>query len=235
MASKDAASLRKRAQITKANKMMFVWVACASVIVSVSAVITIMVIQKGLHNQKAIGRLNETVKTLERNNERVPELENQLRALGSNQALLDLRNNDTDNALRVILDALPADPNPSALGASLQNRLFEGVTIENLQVDPAGVDNEASFDTVEGSEESDRVASDDQIKAQPISFQFVVQGSPAQLKELLTQLERSIRTIQVDSLKIESGADSRQTLSVEGTAYYLPAKILELRNEEVQQ
>lgn len=227
MNNKNSASLRKRSQIAKANKMMFVWVAAASVIVSASAVLVIMMVQKGFHNQKAISKLGQTVKTIELNNENVSELENQLRALGSNAALLKLRNNDAVNALSVVLDALPAESNPSALGASFQRRLFKDVSVESIEVTPAGEGESGAGD------ESDEAASSDNQGAQAINFQFTVEGSPSRLRALMKRLEQSIRTIQLTSVKIESDG-SRQSLSAEGVAYYLPAKTLELRNEEVK-
>jgi Tfp pilus assembly protein PilN len=137
MADKDVAALRKRAQIAKANRLMFIWVAIASVIASASVVLTVVIVQRGLHNQRAITELNKTVSTLRSNNENVPKLEDSLRALSSNESLLKLRTTESDNALQVILDALPADPNPSALGASLQTKLFPAdLTVESMQVTP---------------------------------------------------------------------------------------------------
>ena len=216
-ATKDAAALRKRAQIAKANRMMFIWVACASVIVSASVVLVIMMLQKGAHNQKAINELSKTSSILKRNNENVKQLEDQIRALGSNESLLALRMNDTDNALRVILDALPAEPNPSALGASLQTKLFGNIKVEGVQVMPLG----------------DTSGADAEDAANEIAFQFTVKGSATQLKTLLTRLERSIRTIQIVHMKIESSG-GEQSLTVNGKAYYSPAKTLQLTDKSIK-
>jgi cell division protein FtsL len=223
-ADKNSTSLRKRAQITKANRVMFMWVAGASVIVSVSAVVALMMFQKSVHNQKAISKLNETVKILKANNDSVPGLQDKLRALGSDESLLALRSNDTDNALRVILDALPAEPNPAALGASMQSKLFGNITVESVQVTPLG-----DAQVVAEEAETTDVTGD----AQSIAFQFSVKGPAPQLKDLLSRLERSIRTIQIKSLKLESSG-GEQTLTVEGEAYYLPAKTLQLKDTEVK-
>lgn len=228
MAEKDTVALRKRAQIAKANKAMFLWVALASVVVSVAAVLVIVMTQKLFHNQRAIGELNSTVATLRENNENVPELENQVRMLGSDPALLRLRTNDTDNALRVILDALPAEPNPSALGASLQSRLFGNITVESVQITPVFADEVAADAEEEGDTEETAGSG-----ANAISFQFTVRGNSASLKELLDRLERSIRTIQVSNLRLE-GSGNDQTLSVNGEAYFMPAKRLELKNMDIK-
>ena len=240
MDKKDTTALRKRAQISKANKTMFVWVACASVVVSVAAVLVVMMVQKGMHNQKAISELNNTVRTLRQNNEVVGELENQVRALGSNEALLKLRASDDDNALQVILDALPAEPNPSALGASLQSKLLSGVSVESVQITPiedvaldAAPVEEATTDASGEAESADTAEATNAPVVGRISFQFSVQGEPDELKELLNRLERSIRTIQISHISLESSG-GRQVLSVEGEAYYLPAKQIELNNVDIK-
>lgn len=239
MDKKDTTALRKRAQISKANKTMFVWVACASVVVSVAAVLVVMMVQKGMHNQKAISELNNTVRTLRQNNEVVGELENQVRALGSNEALLKLRASDDDNALQVILDALPAEPNPSALGASLQSKLLSGVSVESVQITPiedGTLDAPVEETTTDASGETESADTSEATNAPVvgrISFQFSVQGEPDELKELLSRLERSIRTIQISHINLESSG-GKQVLSVEGEAYYLPAKQIELNNVDIK-
>lgn len=239
MDKRDTTALRKRAQISKANKTMFVWVACASVVVSVAAVLVVMMVQKGMHNQKAISELNNTVRTLRQNNEVVGELENQVRALGSNEALLKLRASDDDNALQVILDALPAEPNPSALGASLQSKLLSGVSVESVQITPiedGTLDAPVEETTTDASGETESADASEATNAPVvgrISFQFSVQGEPDELKELLSRLERSIRTIQISHISLESSG-GKQVLSVEGEAYYLPAKQIELNNVDIK-
>ncbi len=220
MADKDATALRKRAQIAKANRIMFIWVAGASVIVSASIVMVVVMVQKGVHNQKAITQLNDTVKVLKQNNNNAEALENSIRKLGSNQALLGLRANESNNALQAILDALPADANPSAFGASLQTKLFPAdIEIEGIQVVPS-----AELVTGTGTEGSE---------PNTIQFRFIVQGDAVQLKTLLERLERSIRTIQLRRVTIES-VGSKQALSVEGEAYYEPAKQLQLKNLDIK-
>lgn len=189
-------------------------------IVSASIVMVIVMIQKGAHNQKAIAQLNDTVKVLKQNNSNVGELENSIRKLGSNQSLLGLRANESNNALQVILDALPADANPSALGASMQVKLFPAdLEVESMQVMPMGetISNEGTSDTPTNT----------------IGFRFTVKGDAAQLKVLLERFERSIRTIQLKRVVIES-VGNKQSLAVEGEAYYEPAKQLQLKKVEIK-
>lgn len=219
MAEKDTAALRKRAQIAKASRLMFIWVAVASVVVSASTVMVIVMAQKGLHNQKAITELKKTEKTLKNSNGNIDSLKDSIRALGSNKALLGLRANESDNALQVILDALPADSNPSALGASIQTKLFPpDLEVESIEIITASEEEAA----MEGGE-----------AAHKIGIRFSVKGDAAQLKTVFERLERSIRTIQILRVTIESSGDV-QMLSVEAEAYYEPAKVLELKNMDVK-
>ena len=226
MAEKDTAALRKRAQIAKASRLMFIWVAIASVVVSASTVMVIVMAQKGIHNQKAITELKKTEKTLKDSNENIDNLKSAIRALGSDKALLGLRANESDNALQVILDALPADSNPSALGASLQTKLFPAdLEVDSMEVIVAPEGEVAVDPATEGEGETPVV--------NKIGIRFAVKGDAAQLKTVFERLEQSIRTIQVLRVTIESAGDS-QMLSVEAEAYYEPAKTLELKNMDVK-
>lgn len=241
MADKDVAALRKRAQISKANRVMFIWVACASIIVSASVVVTIVLVQKGIHNQKAISKLNDTVKIIKENNGSVKDLESAIRALGSNESLLALRANSTDNALQVILDALPADSNPSALGASLQLKLFPAdIQVVSMEVTPVSIDVSATEETAVDTDGADSKSTETATTpTAPVSttgaiaFRFTVEGDALQLKTVLERLEKSIRTIQVTRIFIESSGD-KQSLTVEGEAYYQPTKTLQLTNLDVK-
>lgn len=226
MAGKDTAALRKRAQIAKASRLMFIWVAIASVVVSASTVMVIVMAQKGMHNQKAITELKKTEKTLKDSNKNIDSLKSAIRALGSNKALLGLRANESDNALQVILDALPADSNPSALGASLQTKLFPpDLEVESMEVIVAPEGEVVADPAAEGEGETPIV--------NKIGIRFTVKGDAAQLKTVLERLEQSIRTIQVLRVTIESAGDL-QMLSVEAEAYYEPAKVLELKNMDIK-
>lgn len=227
--SKETA-IRKRTQIAKANRTMFIWVAGVSVIVGVGLVISIFLLQKMIFNEKILAEKNKTIATLTKNNDNISELESQIRVLDSNAALISSKAKSDDQAIQVILDALPSDANSLALGASLQNELLaniSGLTIESLQVDPViGVES-LSPDTVVN-------ASSSSGSEQPqISFRFTVNGSEGALKEVLTRLERSIRAIDIISLRIESQGTSR-LLSVRARAFYEPARTVELVDKVIK-
>jgi hypothetical protein len=216
---KSDSALRKRQQISNANRMMFLWVAGVSAVVGIAAVLGIFLFQRLVFNEKILLKKQDTLSTLVANNKAVDGLEENVRLLNTNQALLDVRAKPNDTPLQVILDALPAEANSSALGSSLQNVLLPGdnITIESLTVNPIGGENDES---AEGT----------------IDFSFSVSAPTGQinsLRDLVRRLERSIRAIDVTSETIEIQG-SKATLSVNAKAYYEPAKSIELKSETVK-
>jgi cytoskeletal protein RodZ len=230
MAAKETA-LRKRQQIASANRMMFIWIAAISVVVGIAIVVSIFLVQKAWFNEKVLLEKNNTASTLEHNNSVIEELKDEIRVLNTNEALRSSMASGETQPIQVVLDALPADANSSALGASLQEKFLNdpALTIETLSVDPvAGV--EALGDT----NVEDFSASEGDGTNQ-ITFRFSVStgvDNASALKSLLQRLERSIRAINVTMLNIETQG-SRLILSVEGYAFYEPARSVELRNKTV--
>jgi hypothetical protein len=226
---KSTAAVRKRAQIAKANRTMFLWIAVCSAVVGAAVVVAYFLVQTLLYNEKLIAEKNNTVSVLEKNLEVIPELQTQVRVLDTNADLAAAKSSEDDRAIRVILDALPSDANSLALGASLQGRLLTGVdglTLESLQVDPVvGVESLSNGSVVNAGSGG---SSDYQI-----TFRFSVSGSPEALKEVLDRLERSIRLIDVRSMRIETQSNN-QVMTINARAFYEPAKTLELTNKAVQ-
>ena len=105
-------SIRKRQQIFKANRMMFLWVAMASAVIGFALVISISLMQRIIYNQKVIGEKNKTYSTLANNNKKVSQLEDQIKTINySSDVLKKLRAKDSDDPIQVVLDALPSDSN----------------------------------------------------------------------------------------------------------------------------
>ncbi len=223
-------AMRKRTQIAKANRVMFVWVAAISVVVGFGLVGSIFLAQKLFFNEKVIAEKEKTVSTLKANNANISELEAQIRVLDSNQALIDSKAKQADQAIQAILDALPSDANSLALGASLQNKLLTdigGLTLQSLQVDPVlGVEQLATDATVLDATATETVSNQ-------ITFRFSVSGTTDALKEVLSRLERSIRAIDIISVRIESQG-AAQVLTAEARAFYEPAVVVELKDKLVK-
>jgi len=230
MMKTDTTAIRKRSQIAKANRTMFIWVAGGAAIVSFALVASYFLFNKLAYNEKVLIEKNHTVSVLNKNNAAVPELENEVRALDANADLAKVKANDKDQAIQVILDALPSEANSLALGGSLQNKLLtgiQGLTIESLQVDPVvGVETLSDADVVDASAQTDASAQNQ------VTFTFAVSGDQNALTQVLTNLEKSIRTINIRLLTIENQG-SKQVMTVQGSAYYEPSKTVTLKDKKV--
>lgn len=232
MAAQETA-IRKRQQIANANRMMFLWVAAASVIVGVAVVISLFLVQKLFFNEKVLAEKAKTASVLSENNKVVDELKNQVRVLNTNQALKDSMVSGENEPIQVVLDALPDKANSSALGASLQEKFLNdpALKLESLNVDPvAGVESQTDENVQDAS------ATGEATGENQITFRFSVSTDVASanvLKDLLQKLERSIRTVDITGLTIETQG-TRLVLTVNGHAFYEPAKSVELKDKTVK-
>lgn len=230
VAQPKVVALRKRTQISKAKKTMFLWVAGASVLVGFALVISVFLVQMLVFNEKVLAEKNSTVKILKSNISNVDKLKSEVRALDSNQALISAKANSDDETLQVILDALPSLANSSALAASIQQKLLSG--IDGLVINSLQPDLVVGIESL--SENSIGNASANNSETQGIiTFRFSVSGSYESLKKVLLNLEKSIRTIDIVSFSIESQGD-KQGLNVKARAYYEPERIVELKDKIIK-
>jgi hypothetical protein len=214
----DQAPGKKRELIAESSKMMFVWVACMSAVVGICLVVSYFLWQQLGFRTNVVNEKNRTVDTLRHNNDVVDKLKENIRVLDTNAALNSAKADSDEKALQVILDALPADNNATALGASLQQKLFadvSGLTVDSLSV--GHVDGEVSEDT--GST--------------TIGFTAAVSATDLNtFKELLQRFERSIRVIDIDEMAVTSN-DKGYSMTLTAHAYYEPAKVVELKDKVV--
>lgn len=223
-------AIRKRSQIAQANKTMFIWIALASALIGAAIVVSIFLAQKALFNEKVLAEKQNTSSVLDHNNKVAPDLESKIRVLDTDQGLMSVRANESDQAIQVILDALPSEGNSLALGASLQNKLLAGVpgltSLESLQVNSIEGIETLSGDgtTVEAS-----TAGNEHV----ITFTFAVKGSQDAIKTVLQNLERSIRLINIVTIQVETQQDG-QVMTVQAKAFYEPAKTIELKDKVIK-
>lgn len=208
-------SMKKRQVIANSNRTMFVWIAVMSAVVGVCAVVGYFLVQQIIFKTNVTKALDATASTLHENNSNAQTLIDNVRVLETNEALNSAKSQPEEKALQVVLDALPADANTLALGASLQQKLLvgiDGITVDSLSVSPidaTGVDGQ-------------------------LPFTLTVRSSDANaLKDLLRKFERSIRIIDIDSFSLEKG-DSDYTMSVQAHAYYQSAKEVKLTDKVVR-
>lgn len=229
---KPTAGLRKRQQISHANRIMLLWIAGVSIVVGVSVVLIIFLVQKIIFDGRVIAEKNHTVSVLEKNLKTVEPLKDNIRVLDTNDALKSVRLSDSKPAVQSVLDALPADPNSTALASSLQLKLLtgvSGVSIETLNVSPA-TDSVATTSTK--SSKTSKAAS----AVRTIDFAFSVsalKGNYNALREVLERLEKSIRPINANTITVEAQG-SKLIMTVKGVSYYEPAKQVELTEKKVK-
>lgn len=224
--------VRKRQQIASANRTMFIWVAIASVVVGSASVGAVFLAQKAWFNERVLAEKNKTVGTLDKNLKSINELKDQVRLMNTNQALHDSMAPGETQPIRVVLDALPAEANSSAFAASLQEVLLKdpALSTDTMRIDPVeGVESMTELGVEDASAPADGATNS-------IHFIFTV-STPADqvnaLKDLLGRLERSVRAIDVTKLTIE-GQGNRVSMTVEGNAFYEPAKTVELKEKVVK-
>lgn len=201
-------SMKKRQVIANSNRTMFMWIAAMSAVVGICAVVGYFLVQQILFKTKVANELDTTASILHQNNSSAQALIDNVRVYETNEALNSVKSQPEEKALQVVLDALPADANTLALGASLQQKLLvgiDGITVDSLSVSPidaAGIEGQ-------------------------LPFTLTVRSSDANaLKDLLRKFERSIRIIDIDTFSLEKG-DKDYTMSIQAHAYYQSAKVIE--------
>jgi len=224
--------LRKRQQISRANKMMFLWVAGVSVVVGISIVLIAFLAQKIVYNEKVIAERDKTNNTLETNLKTINEVKEKITVLNTDEALRSTRINESDRPIQSVLDALPASANSTAFAASLQTKLLTGVSgiaLETLTVEPVS--------GIETSEDSaSAAAATTSAGENQIAFAFSVSASRSNitaLKQVLERLEKSIRPVNVTALTVEAQGD-RLIMQVTGVTYYDSAKTVQLVDKVVK-
>ncbi len=222
--AKKAGAVKKRQQIEDSSKTMFLWVAGMSVLVGFALVVSWFLWQQITFKTTVVSAKNDTAGVLRDNIEAAETLRENIRVLETNTALNSAKADDDDNALQVVLDALPSDGNSLALGASLQRELARGVnglSIESLNISPSATE-QSEDDTSEVSEENE------------IRFRMVATSSNINAhRDLLERFERSIRVIDIDSLRLERAQDT-YTMTLEAHGYYQPARSIDLTEKTVR-
>ncbi len=223
MPNKEVA-IRKRQQIDSSKRTMFIAVAVVALISGIALVVSFFLVQQIIFHGKIIAEKQDTLNTINSNINTIDSLKDNVRLLETNTALNAVKSSQESSALQVILDALPAEANADALGASLQIRFageVSGLKIDNLQV--VVPDENSTSTSMENVDTSGNT----------VSFNMSVSGSADMLKAFLVRLERSIRVIEITSVDIQSGSGDL-TMNLVGKAYYEPARKIELETKVVK-
>lgn len=227
--SGQTAGLRKRQQIAGANKMMFIWVAGASIVVGAALVAVVFLGQKLIFTQKVLSAKQDTASTLSDNLKNVSTLKDNVRVLNTNPSLKSVMTPNETDPIQAVLDALPSEANSTALGASLQQSFLSkpGIDVQALAVTP-----------VSGIESSSNSGSGDSTDAatgsNTITFSFTAKINDGNtVDKLLKDFERSVRTIDITNLTINY-TDGSFVVTANGVAYYEPSVTVKLKDETIK-
>jgi hypothetical protein len=216
--------LKKRQQIEKAARSMFIWVAVASIAVSVCVVTAQFLFQKWAYNNRVLDTKSRAAETLKSNISNAKQLRDSVGALVSNSALASVKTSADDPNTKSILDALPSRFDATAWATSLQQTVLSrsGVTVESIHVpgdqdDPSG----------------DVKASASATTPQEMKFDIAVSGSYDKIRNMLLDLERTIRPVKVTSVTLR-GDDAAMSATVSGITYYQSSKSATIKQEVVK-
>lgn len=226
---KPITGIKKRQQIAGTRQQMFIWVATASAAIVICVMVGINFIQRINYQMKVNSKITATADTLDSSVDSIDGLINNVNALRANPQL-NLPNLKTDDStvFQVAIDALPTENDSVSLSSSLQNRILSqsGVTIESISVD--SISPTASY----LEDDDDALSEIAYPVAQTISFNVAVVGPYDSVKQLLLDIERTIRPISIDALTLE-GTDEMLSATITATTYYSPSVDYTVGSEEV--
>lgn len=260
MGENKEVAILKREAIRKANQTMFFAVAGAALVFGATVVGMSYLIRVYMFNAKVLGEQNKSIETIKTNIENINTLKKELSAIEADENLANTPKSNADNSpLRAIADALPADENASALGASVNQYLFnEGILVESFNIDSVetvdettGTSDATAVVSARSAEASNPSANAIPTDAKAIQFSATLtakfaseNATPAEIeqskKAALTHLvnalkksEKSIRAINVGTFKFEASSNAL-TLTLTAKAYYYPEYQMKLDTKKVK-
>lgn len=217
--------VRKQSLIDKTRKTVFLWVIGASCLIGAAIVLMILLVQTLLFNEKVLSEKSKTNAQLESSITAAKELKGSIDVLNGDPQLKRVRTSENVPPTQSVLDALPADANQLAMGASLQQKLLNDIPGMRIEAISLGDDG--------GSEYAEDETSQSSAEALSQPFTLTLSGSPEALRTALERLERSIRAVDVQTLSASS-AEERLTIQVVGSMSYLPPMQIEKTQKMVK-
>lgn len=198
----------KREQISKAGSTVFIAVAIAAVIISISVVGIRFLWQKKGYNDRVIGakvtarkQIEDNITNLQSLTEKYPELEK------------------SSTNPKTILNALPSTYDYPALSSSIE---FLAQASDVQLVGQVGQDNSATAEKT----------SNDPLPIE-IPLDIEVRGSYGAVANFAGNLERSIRPIIVKNIRY-TGTASALRATIQASTYYQPARSLDASRSTIQ-
>lgn len=221
--------IKKRQQIAGTRKQVFIWVALASAAVVVCLMVGLNLFQRIQYQMKVNSELAKTEKTLKSSADAIDGLIKNVDALRADSALtLPNLKSDDSTVFQVVIDALPTEDDSVDLSSSLQGKVLAGtgVSIDSLLVE--------GTTQVEDVEDDATTSSDSSAfpTAEGINFSVKVTGGYGSIQNVLKNIERTIRPITINSIKLD-GSDANLTATIEATTYYSPSVDYTVGSKEV--
>ncbi|MFZ1458674.1 MAG: hypothetical protein WAT17_02225 [Candidatus Saccharimonadales bacterium] len=212
---------KKRQQIQQANRVVFIWVTIAAAALAITVVMAQFMVKQFMFNNVVIGAEVKANSTVQKNITVYDSLKSEVAKLYSNPMLGKLKADPSDTALQVVIDAMPTEDDRVALLASLQQIIFakSGVHVEAISFNDVAATPSAA---TPGTSASSGVIA--------IPFTAKVTGNYDSIKQLLVDLNHSIRPIKVTSLKI-TGASNSMTAELEAETYFAAPDTVDLKQE----
>ena len=225
MAGPTAVSV-KRLQIDRANARIVAYVSVAAFVLVFSLVATKTLINQAAYQNRVIGQKRTAVNQLKEDIAATGKLKTAYEAFTStSQNVLGgvpsgTGSMDGNNA-KIVLDALPSTYDFPGLTTSLETLLNQqSVKINSI----SGTDDEVAQSANQSSVSP---------KPVPIPFTVGVEGGYADVQNVISSFEKSIRPIQLQTLSIV-GSKDKVVLSVSAQTFYQPAKSLSVKKEVVK-
>ncbi|SRR6266496_569222 len=220
--------LKKRQQIENAGRTMFLWVAIASVAVSICVVTAQFLFQRWTYNNHVLTAKYKAADTLKKNLTSAKQLQDAVNALVSDDNLASVKTSTDDPNTKSVLDALPSKFDATAFATSLQQAILSrsGVTIEGITV-PSQDPNTSSTGTTANT----TTATDP--TPQEMKFDVTVSGSYDKIRGMMFDLERTIRPIKMTAITL-TGDDAAMSATISGVTYYQLSKSAVVKQEVVK-
>ena len=225
----------KRAVIDKANYLMFVCIALASALIAIT-VVTVDYLSKMITFQSEVNRLKlATLDTTEANLSNFEFVMAEIEDLRNNQNLIDSAKNEAHRRepLRVVANAMPAFHNLAAFGASTAHLIITRVGGNEAVVQGISVGRDST------------VTSQIETTAQTMNMAFQVVGAlgcdgqatacdtPVGISQILSNLERSIRLIEINAATFVFRSSSLVELSIQANGFYTTEKTVNITNRQL--
>lgn len=221
----------KQLQIDKASQKMIIYASIASFLLVFTLFSSRALISRMNFQNKVIDKKSVALDQLKKDSANSSQLSSAYQEfISPSKNLLGASSlgtgpNEGNNA-KLVLDALPSEYDFPALATSLQSLLTSG---------GVNVDSISGTDKTSASSGSSASGAQTSITAaDPIPFQFSVDGPEKNIILVTTDFEKSIRPFQFGKMTITASNSGNLNLSVNANTFYLPAQKFTISKEKIK-